>query len=186
MLKASGLSALTYRVFPDDSWLSRGWCLCPEGTAVRTSAYRQTRDTRRRHVSKPLHRATPHQHLQPAASERKPPLQGVLSCKTVVYTFIVSRTEAAMGPIAYPRIPDELICSSGVWNWQGKMYVPEKSLYHCHFVYHGFHIECLGSYSGNSTAVCVTRDDSVMVQYVLGYCCTVLLTVSFWYWRCSQ
>jgi hypothetical protein len=31
----------------------------------------------------------------------------------------------------------------------GEMYVPEKSLYHYHFVSHKIHMECLGSDSGN-------------------------------------
>ena len=108
--KASGLSTLTYPLFPDDSWLSRGWCLCPEGTAVHKSACRRTHWSRLRHVSKPLRRAAPLQHLHPVASERKPSLPGVLLCKAVIYTFVVSRTESANGPIVYPRIPLELIC----------------------------------------------------------------------------
>jgi hypothetical protein len=95
--KGSGLSALTYRVFPDDSWLSLGWCLCPEGTAVHRSACRRIRYKSRRHVSKPLHRGAPLQRLQPAASERMPHLPVVILCKAVVYSVGVSRTEAANG-----------------------------------------------------------------------------------------
>jgi hypothetical protein len=33
--------------------------------------------------------------------------------------------------------------------------------------------------------LCVARDNSFIVQYVLGYYCTVLLTVSVLYWRCA-
>jgi hypothetical protein len=39
------------------------------------------------------------------------PLPGVPLRKAFVYTFVVSRTDAATGPIVYPRIPDELICN---------------------------------------------------------------------------
>jgi hypothetical protein len=34
--------------------------------------------------------------------------------------------------------------------------------------------------------LCVASDDSVILQYVMGYYCTVLLSVCFWYWRWTQ
>jgi hypothetical protein len=54
----------------------------------------------------------PRQHLQPAASERKPPLPDVLLCKSVFFYVGGSRTEAGNGPFVYTRIPVEVTCSN--------------------------------------------------------------------------
>jgi hypothetical protein len=66
-------------------------------------------------------------------------------------------------------------CRMKIDSW--KIYVPEKSLYHYHFVYHKFHMECRGSDSGTRMGVSLGITVLLYVQYVTGYYCTVLLTI---------
>ena len=151
--KASGLSAITYRVFLDDSWLSRGWCLCPEGTAVHTSACRRIRHKSRRHVSKPLHRAAPLQRLQPAASERKPPLPVIILCKTVVYSVVSVELRPLTELIVYPQKPEELTCNIMVWKLTGENFSYRRKSCTIATLSTTYHMELLGSVSGNHMIV---------------------------------
>jgi hypothetical protein len=100
--------------------------------------------------------------------------------------FVVSRTEADNLPIVYPRIPDDLICNIVVWKLTGE---------NCSYRRKACTIATLSTTNSTWNALTVTpvtawlrvaSDDSVTVQYVMGYYCTVLLSVCFWYWRWTQ